>query len=387
MWRVVMCVTQISKRCFQALVALCIIAVVNLPATAQAGCVFTEHDYICDGKGANVGAQQRKNPFLSQVDFSKKKKPVASKPQIYSVVDSAEYQAAMRRLEDGQKNLASNFEPVYDVPASAEGGSCSGTLKYPPPKFSDYKIIDLNNQNKTSFSFGKNDKVLFLGSDNKTYSHLRIEGGKDIAIIGGKYAPPSSTTRGGGKSNITGTLYFKNLTEGGSIYIEGVHVDNKDSFGTVGIVLNAGTDGGNVDVTIQNSRVENIDGCKPCSHGDVIQTQGKVKSLKMYNFTGTSGYQGFFLPYQSKPYGGKLKGKVEMENVNLRVIPTKINDHTPHTFWFDTNGAQQISLKNVYSQGGKYVVPGQYTQGGVQSGLPGGKDFVSSNQVGKACRV
>ncbi len=297
---------------------------------------------------------------------------------------------AQKELEDAQTQIEQQKEEAEEE-APIQNAGCTGSLKYSQPNFSGYKVIDLNNTGQTSFRFGSGDKVLFLGANNKTYSHLRVEGGKHVAIIGGKYAPGKNTVRSGGKSNITGTLYFKNMTGGGSIYIEGVHVDNKDSFGSDGIVLNAGNDGGFVDVTIQNSRVENIDGCQPCSHGDVIQTQGRVSSLKMYNFTGTSGYQGFFLPYQDKSYGGKLRGKVEFEKVNLGALRTANNDHTTHLFWFDTNGKQQISLKNVYSdtrgaqRGHKNVVPGS-ASGSVQSGRPPGGDFVEANEVGKQCR-
>ena len=318
-------------------------------------------------------------------------------PQNTAQEAAEEEQSVSEVLEEAKQELAEAKEQIENPQAqdtssqTIQNAGCTGTLKYAQPNFSGYKIVDLNKTSQTSFRFGSNDRVLFLGANNKTYSHLRIEGGKHVAVIGGKYAPGKSTVRSGGKSNITGTLYFKNMTGGGSIYIEGVHVDNKDSFGTDGIVLNAGNDGGFVDVTIQNSRVENIDGCKPCSHGDVIQTQGRVGSLKMYNFTGTSGYQGFFLPYQDKSYGGKLRGKVDFENVNLGAIKTANNDHTTHLFWFDTTGKQQVTLRNVYSdtrgaqRGHKNVVPGS-ANGSVKSGKPSGGDFVEASDVGKQCR-
>lgn len=281
------------------------------------------------------------------------------------------------------------------VPGFSYGGSIApGTLKYDRPDFSDYRVIDLNDYHgTTNFRFGDNENVLFLGADEvRTTSWLKVTGGNDIAILGGKFQPQSD---GWAK---TGAIVFRETQ--GSVYIEGVHIDNKNSFGSDGIVLN-GPGGDFIDVTIQNVRVDNVGGTQRGKHGDVIQPQGPVEAMKIYNLTGATSYQGFFLDYQEKSYGGKLK-HIELENVDLRHIDGSFSG-SQYLLWFDNDGSKQtVELNNVWvtqQDGGR--APEQHAvwpktgrdgdviswsqghiQGSVNVGRPSPDGFVPADSVG-----
>ena len=143
-----------------------------------------------------------------------------------------------------------------------------------------------------------------------------------VTIIGGHFEPPVNgfpINSGGGVA--PGTLSFQGC---GSVYLEGVWVDNKNLIVTDANIASMGANGGdaiyfsggnsrslflNGNFTAQNCGFVNVRGVQTTpngsvrAHGDIFQTgsntQGKAGHVRFYNCTGSGDYQGFFLDPQA----------------------------------------------------------------------------------------
>lgn len=265
--------------------------------------------------------------------------------------------------------------------------------KYDLPELaSNAVVIDLAQTDSWQFNLADDQDAIFLGGAAEDMPYrLQVIGGRDIVMLGGTFAP----TR-----DASSTLRFDDVH--GSVFIDGVHIDNTAVFGEDGIVV-GGADGTEPDVTIQNSLIENIGGTLEGTHGDVFQPQGPLGVLRVYNLTGSSNYQGFFLEEQPDRSGAELIS-VEMENVNLRHTP---GDHLTATLLFlgqdyptsltnvfvtEKEGTNAVNAA-VYPSGPVPLVgavrfdntiiwPELPVTGEVEVGLPPSGDFVRPQDVG-----
>ncbi|MEO1249065.1 MAG: calcium-binding protein, partial [Pseudomonadota bacterium] len=80
---------------------------------------------------------------------------------------------------------------------------------------------------------------------------------------------------------------------------------------------------------------------KSGAHGDVIQPLGPIGDIKMYNFTGSTTYQGLFFSNQPSRSGAHIQG-IDLENVNLKYN----GGSKSYALWFDHG--QDVKLKNVF---------------------------------------
>ncbi|WP_142850628.1 calcium-binding protein [Telmatospirillum sp. J64-1] len=268
-------------------------------------------------------------------------------------------------------------------------------LRWAPPTMQNPTIIDLSKTDgKVFWQFGPNEDVLFIASEEtRTLPKLQTDGGRNIQVVGGHYAPE------GGDG--TGTLAFRNVH--GSVWVEGVHIDNKNAFARDGILV-AGASGKAPDVYVQNSLIENMNSTRASVHADVFQTQGPVGDLHFYNVTGSTNYQGFFIAPQH------ATGSAHFENVNMRYIPG--GDAVSYQYWFLDSADQQpfpVTLKNVHAteragqnaeeysvwpkvsmssdmasvrDGNKISWPDLPYDGHITVGGPTGGDFAKASQVG-----
>ncbi|MBP2291432.1 carbohydrate-binding domain-containing protein [Azospirillum rugosum] len=205
----------------------------------------------------------------------------------------------------------------------------------PPTLKAGYTVVDLNKTGSQDwFQFAPDEDVVFIASNTtRTLPRLHTSGGHNIIVVGGEYTPAAGTTA-------DATLKFGNVT--GEVWIEGVHIDNKnverDAIAALSPSGKAAT------VTIQNSRIDNILGSKASVHGDVFQPHGPIGDLRVFNVTGETSCQGFFLAPQNHI------SSVTMENVDIDYLPG--GDPQTWAYYFVDNSTMgslyPVSLKNVY---------------------------------------
>jgi hypothetical protein len=203
--------------------------------------------------------------------------------------------------------------------------------------FSRYRVIDLNqNSYQERFILRSDEDVLFLGPDMPRQRYLAIEGGRHVAILGGSFAPSYSY------NPPTSTIGTKN--QSGSIWIEGVSINNQESFGTDGIVLNAAGEKA-IPATVRNATIVNVQGTQNGKHGDVIQPQGRISELEITNLIGTTSYQGLFLMRQEGiSYGGKAES-IRLRDVRLKHLP---DGDKRCLYLISVGGQQSVELENVH---------------------------------------
>lgn len=209
-------------------------------------------------------------------------------------------------------------------------------MKWAFPTLENPTIIDLSKTGGQDWwQFRPDEDVIFIGADTtRTLSKLQTDGGRNIVVLGGKYEPAVDSK--------SATLHFLNLH--GSVHVEGVHIDSKNS-AQDGIAV-AGASGKQPDVTVQNSVIENVHGVSEGIHGDMFQTHGSVGDMRFYNVSGSTNYQGFFIAPQYSP----THGSADFENVNVKWIPG--GQAVSYQYWFLDSAQEQaypITLKNVYT--------------------------------------
>lgn len=208
-------------------------------------------------------------------------------------------------------------------------------MKWAFPTLENPTIIDLSKTGGQDWwQFGANEDVIFIGANSpRTLDKLQTDGGRNIVVLGGDFQPTGDSK--------SATLHFLNLN--GSVHVEGVHIDSKNS-SQDGIAV-AGAPGKQPDVTVQNSVIENIHGTEGGVHADVFQTHGSVGNMRFYNVTGDTSYQGFFIAPQYDP----PHKSADFENVN---ISYNGGSGFTYQYWFldgDNQKPYPVTLKNVYA--------------------------------------
>ena len=245
---------------------------------------------------------------------------------------------------------------------------------------------------------------------------LDINGGHNVIIIGGEIDLPTPCTT---DNNVChGINISRNSNSTGEVYIEGVLIRNPDpthsKYSGDGIDVNTSA---TANVTIQNVRIEGIDGCDAngnSAHADVFQPYGaKGAVIHVDHLTGTTDFQGMEInPDTASPSSGIYK------NVNMNVLS---NPHSGcpgyggnHYVWWLTAGnstctTYPMTLTNVYASepngslqhnavwpdtSSSLACDAQYSSGlatwpklasvsgGVRNGLPPGGDFVPAGRAG-----
>jgi hypothetical protein len=138
---------------------------------------------------------------------------------------------------------------------------------------------------------------------------LRLQGGRNIVIIGGASTLPPH--KGRGRRNIQ-LKDSPGEMDGRVIHIEGLDIDG--SGGGEGDGIGIGTP--SAIVQIENVRITGLIGHLSSTHADVIQTWGGVKALRVYDLTGASHYNSLYLRRENSPLGPPNK-TVILDHVNI----------------------------------------------------------------------
>lgn len=227
-------------------------------------------------------------------------------------------------------------------------------LKYANPNPAPQVTVDLNVDDVRTFegaTYSNKHVKVIPKTTLDTARGLVFNGCASVTIIGGHFKPTTVGQYGSG-SNSTAIFTFNNV---GKVYLEGCHLD--------GVNVDREHDGIYIqaqakltEIIMQNMRVENVYGTEAGFHGDIFQagsvTQNVCGPVKIYNFTGTCNYQGFFIDPQ--PPGGLTS--FDFENVNLR--RTEHISPFPRLYYFyshenDYLGSTgyPVTLNNVWADG------------------------------------
>jgi len=239
----------------------------------------------------------------------------------------------------------------HNSPASA------AVLVYPRPTMrTDTVIIDLNKTDTRTFQNAtyRDKHIWVIPSKSIDRRHgILFNACASVTIIGGHFRPPvDGYARYENGSKGDGIFTF---TECKEVYLEGVLLDNIDVGRTYadGIYLNAKK--ANTISTMQNCRFQNVAGVEAGFHNDILQsgskTMGITQAIRIYNFSGTCDYQGFFLDPQTDP-GHNPPGRVRsvtMQNVNIR-RSIVITPYPRLYFWYDKES-------EYTTDGGTYPTP------------------------------
>jgi len=217
-------------------------------------------------------------------------------------------------------------------------------MKWAFPNLENPTIIDLSKTGGQDWwQFRPDEDVIFIGANStRTLNKLQTDGGRNIVVLGGDFQP-TGDSKGA-------TLHFLNLY--GSVHVEGVHIDSKNA-SQDGIAV-GGASGHQPDVTVQNTKIENIHGDQNDVHADGFQTHGSVGNMHFYNVSVSTDYQGFFISPQYDP----PHKSADFENVNVSYTGGSGNTYE---YWFLDGNNQQpypITLKNVYAT----ERPGQHAE-------------------------
>jgi hypothetical protein len=206
---------------------------------------------------------------------------------------------------------------------------------------------------------GAVDYRVHLPVDESLEGGITIHGGHNVQIIGGQI--DLTTPCDDSSSACRGILISRDTP--GEVYIEGVYIRNPDSghsrYTSDGIAVDDAAASNATDITVQNVRIEGIDGCdpsgNPAAHADVFQPWAVADAhIRLDRVTGTTDCQGLQLdPDIAWSRDGRTAALQDIRNVNIDVLA---NPHTGNvnryavwlTYSDDSCVAAPTTLQNVY---------------------------------------
>jgi len=217
----------------------------------------------------------------------------------------------------------------------------TGRLRFAPPVLSNPITVQLGTGFTQTTMDPTRDYIIKLPASKKTGGTALI-GGRNVVIMGGHITIPlSANGQGGGAQR---AIYIKDNK--GTVHIEGVLIDGSGGGESDAIAIAAPDS----IVQVQNVRVDGIIGKNSTWHADLIQPWGGVRELRVYNFTGSSGYQGFQL---AAVYNDN--GPIHLERVNASSIGAQTRDTGGQLIWVigsaDCSKSYNITLKDFYVKG------------------------------------
>ncbi|MGJ3239841.1 MAG: putative Ig domain-containing protein [Anaerolineae bacterium] len=207
-------------------------------------------------------------------------------------------------------------------------------LRWAPPELDNPTTINVRTSGNRTIKLDSNRDYILNMPDTPVTEALRLQGGRNIVLIGGEIdipyqgSNPTRSSRTGIKiKDSTGTVHIEGVWIYGEDLSEGIQIDAPDAI-----------------VQIQNVRIEDIRARDQVNftdnHPDLIQPYGNVVELRVDHFTGATDYQGFML---KADFNGSL-GTVDISNANIIARPT-----ARYLIWFsNVNNAGDVTFENVY---------------------------------------
>jgi hypothetical protein len=293
------------------------------------------------------------------------------------------YGLARVQLEDPEEAVpavnrprpASGREPAKREPVTrAQRMACrpGPRLTWRPPALNDAVHMTVETGTNRIILDDAKDYRIDLGGGEVLRSSLRISGGHDVVIIGGRFDLP-------GPGDVTHPgLSIRRQSDGGVVHVEGVRFSGSlyDA-----ITLEQPND---TAVQIENVRVDELHATDEVeftdSHPDIIQTWTGPKVLRVDRLTGYSPYQGLFLEPDDDLYEGpgahNITRLADVRNVNIR---TRADLDKPHSRFLWQSTPFKLRTKNLWIDPGTQetiAYPNLKAWGNVRRGVPATGDFV-----------
>ena len=178
-------------------------------------------------------------------------------------------------------------EPEPTLPTPSVVAETADRLSWAPPKLtSPTRLTVTATSNKVELRPDRDYIVTLPSSPLVLEGGLRIEGGRNVVLLGGEIVVPPRSEAPDSKQR-TGLL-LKNQT--GTIHIEGLRISGEDL--AEGINLDQAE---RSTVVLQNIHVDTVHGSRDGHHADVLQTWAGPARLRVDGLTGSTEYQGLFL--------------------------------------------------------------------------------------------
>lgn len=178
-------------------------------------------------------------------------------------------------------------EPEPALPTPSVAAEAADRLTWAPPKLtSPTRVTVTATSNKVELRPDRDYIVTLPSTPLVLNGGLRIEGGRNVVLMGGEIVVPPRSEAPDSKQR-TGLL-LKNQT--GTVHVEGLRISGEDL--AEGINLDQGE---GATVVLQNIHVETVHGSREGHHADVLQTWAGPDRLRVDGLTGTTEYQGLFL--------------------------------------------------------------------------------------------
>ena len=193
------------------------------------------------------------------------------------------------------------------IPGSNTGGALQH-LEWAPPELVSPQVVTVASGHDPDVLHlsTKQDYVVKLPAGG-IHGTVEINGGHNVVLIGGEVAVPATANQTDNGADDTDTaIYVRAAT--GTVHIEGVLIRADANTRLDGIDVNAPL----ATVQVENVRVEDVYGSRTTEHGDVIQTWGGAKALRVDGLTANGDYQGLTIG----PALGTV-GSVQLQNVDL----------------------------------------------------------------------
>ena len=199
--------------------------------------------------------------------------------------------AINRRQALGVLGVAGTLAAMGAAPAS---GAARPALTWKAPRLVDPEIIEVGTSvdSQPGELDVTRDYIVRLPPAMRT-GQLILHGGRNVVLIGGHIRLPPVSGR---DAEARAILVTRNQ---GTVHIEGVLIDTTASGQGDGIAIQSRDS----IVQVQNCRIVNLVGAQDETHSDVIQPWGGVRELRVDRLTGSSNYQGFFVPQDLAPIG------------------------------------------------------------------------------------
>jgi hypothetical protein len=229
-------------------------------------------------------------------------------------------------------------------------GESTDPLRWPPPALFSPTVVNLGGGYSNVHLGPSEDATINLPAADKR-GGVTIEGGHNVVLIGGRITVPSDQPPGVENDRFRTGVYIKGAT--GIVHVEGLQLDGAPGAVWDAIDINAPA----ATVQLENIRVDGVRGRFHGFHGDVVQTWGGVRDLRINRLTASSNYQGLTISVDRGPIG-----QAELSKVNLRGLSRHV-EKGGHLIWV-TSGTETcrtypLELRGVFLEPRRGLTLGQ----------------------------
>lgn len=216
-------------------------------------------------------------------------------------------------------------EPEATLPTPSVLAPEPQRLTWAPPRLTNPSLITVTAATPKIELSPERDYIVRLPSSPLTLKGgLRIEGGRNVVLLGGEIAVPSKSDAPESRDR-TGLL-LKNQT--GTIHVEGLRITGEDLAEGINLDQSEGAT-----VVLQNIYIDTVRGSRDGHHADVLQTWAGPAALRVDGLVGSTEYQGMFLLPQQ--FVDTPPESFDLRRIVITGEPDGANDGAAYLLWTD----------------------------------------------------